>query len=70
LEAEVEEYDKFIRGEYVVLDVVDEDDNVVESCGGYDDMDYAISEGKSMVDAILRLKAEELSKAEQSIVGS
>ena len=70
LEAEVEDYDRYLRGDYVRTAIISPDTELVGGCGDYDDMDYAISEAKAEIDSIIKLKKDELAKAELSIQAS
>ena len=70
LEAEVEAYDRYLRGDYVRTSITGPDSELVGGCGDYDDMDYAISEAKAEIDSIIKLKKDELAKAELSIQAS
>ena len=55
LEAEVVEYDKYIRGEAYRFEVYheadEEHDNLIDACSGYDDIDAATTDAKHFVDA-------------------
>jgi hypothetical protein len=42
LQSEVEEYDRFIRGEVYRYEILDENGEEVDSCGGFIGLDYAI----------------------------
>ena len=46
---EVETYDKYLNGEIYGFKVIDEYDNVIESCWGFYDEDECLEEGLSMV---------------------
>lgn len=49
LEGEVETYDKYLTGEVYGYEVLDEDDEVVDSCWGYYDEDDCMNEGVACV---------------------
>ena len=51
LAGEIEDLDKFYQGEIVMFTIKDEDGCTIDSCGGYYDIDEAIEEAKSWVDA-------------------
>lgn len=55
LEAEVVEYDKYIRGEAYRFEVYheadEEHDNLLDSCSSFDSVEYAMTEAKAFVDA-------------------
>ena len=55
LQGEVDEYDKYLRGDVYGFVVTDKDGEEVDSCWGYYD-DDAMTEAKSIVDAILKNK--------------
>jgi len=46
---EVETYDKYLTGEVYCFEILDEDKNIIESCGGYYDMDKCLKEALSFV---------------------
>lgn len=50
LRGEVECYDKYLRGEAYGYTVTDADDNEVDSCWGFDDLDYCREQAVSYVD--------------------
>ena len=47
LRQEVEAYDRYLRGEAYCYVIRDEDDNIIESCGGFDNEDYCREQGES-----------------------
>jgi len=47
LKAEVETYDKYLRGEVYFFQIVDENNLIVDSCGGFYGEQFAINEGES-----------------------
>lgn len=49
LKAEVEEFDRYIRGESYLYLIKDEDGEVVESCSGFDSVEYCMEEGSKII---------------------
>lgn len=49
IRCEVETYDKYIRGDFVGF-IVEKDGEQIDSCWGFDDEAYAMSEAKGIVD--------------------
>lgn len=45
--AEVETYDRYLRGDFYVYDIKDEHGNVLDSCGGFDDLSVCSEQGKT-----------------------
>jgi len=58
LKSEVEEYDRYLRGDAWGFRIVDEDGEVIESCYGYDDEDYCKQEGAACLKALQKSKVE------------
>jgi len=55
LKAEVSVYDTYLRGAFCGYVITkDRDDEQFDSCWGYDDTDYAISEAKLYIDTIIK----------------
>lgn len=50
LECEIEAYDKFASGQVYFYEILDENEEVIDSCFGFDDIDYCLEEAKGMVD--------------------
>ena len=48
LHAEVEEYDKYLKGEFCEFQILDQEGEIIDR--GRDDMGYALEEAKSIVD--------------------
>jgi len=64
LKAEVELYDKYIRGEvfyYLVEDISEGD--LLDSCGGFFDYEECLSEAKSIIDYRIKTTPQQLSLA-------
>ena len=61
LEADVEIYDMYIRGEYYRFEVTDNDDNLVDSCGGY--LGFENAENDAMESAELHAEIMNLQDA-------
>lgn len=53
LEGEIEDYDKFLRGEAYGFVVEYEDGKVIESCWGFYDIDEAMNEGRAIAQQIV-----------------
>jgi hypothetical protein len=63
LEAEIKEYDAYLRGDiygYVILDRAGE---TVESCAGYLDWDYCIQGAKSLVERMTQNEPQQIEMA-------
>ena len=58
LDAEVLQYDKYLRGDYWGYNIINEDEEVVESCFGFDDEDYCRKEGEAALENCMLLSAE------------
>ena len=54
LGAEVVSYDKYLTGAFVGFQIHDKDGEYIESCWGFDDVEYAILEAKGMVDCYVQ----------------
>lgn len=54
LEGEVEAYDRYIRGECYLYNILDEDGEEVESCRGYDDEEDCLEEAKGVIDYMVK----------------
>lgn len=54
LRGEVETYDKYLTNSFVGYVIEDSEENEVESCWGFDDLDFCIKEAQ----AIINYKAE------------
>jgi len=50
LKGEVETYDQYLRGEIYNYTVEDKNENLIDSCCGFYDKEYMISEAKSIID--------------------
>lgn len=63
MEAQVKEYDTYLRGEIYGYQIVDSDDNVVDSCYGFYGSDHIESGMKDYIDAsILGITDDELTE--------
>ena len=66
LRTEVEEYDQYLRGDIWWFAIKDEDDAIIDSCGGFYGYDYCEEEAKialsDAIDSVLAKEAEERSK--------
>ena len=51
LRDEVEEYDRYLRGESYMYVIKDEDGEIKESCSGYDDIEYCKREIADQIDS-------------------
>ena len=54
LQAEVEEYDRYLRGEAYLYEVVGASGEVVDSCGGFDRESDALAEGLGSAEAMMQ----------------
>lgn len=52
LQAEVEEFDRYIRGECYMYLIKDKDGELVDSCYGFDSIEYCLEDAKSLIPAI------------------
>lgn len=48
MRAEVSEYDRYLTGDVWTVDIKGRDSEIIDSCGGYYGLDYAIDEGQGM----------------------
>jgi hypothetical protein len=53
LRAEVEEYDRFLRGEAYVFVIETADGEVVDSCGGFLGLDHAITQARAVAEDLV-----------------
>lgn len=53
LRDEVDAYDVYLQGDYWGYEIVDENDNPVDSCWGYDDYNYCKKEGQAALQGLL-----------------
>lgn len=49
MDAEVSEYDSWLRGDVWTIDIKDADGEIIDSCGGYVGADYAVAEGADLL---------------------
>lgn len=54
LKNEVEEYDRYLRGDVWGFEIVDEDGDVVDSCYGFESEDYAREQGELAKKALIK----------------
>lgn len=54
LKSEVEEYDRYLRGDVWGFQVVDEDGDIIDSCYGYESEDYAREQGELAMKALVK----------------
>lgn len=65
VEAEIDTYDKYLRGEVYYYVIKDENNEVIHDCGGYYDTNYALQDAKHYVDChidYIKRKSEEKMK--------
>jgi len=53
LGAEVMQYDKYLRRDYYGYQIIDKDEEVVDSCWGFDDEDYCRTEGQNALECLI-----------------
>lgn len=58
LESEVKTYDKYLTGQICGYVIKDKTKETIDSCWGYDDSDYAISEAKNYIDHVTKKALE------------
>ena len=69
LTSEVETYSQYLEGDVYFYNVEDENGEVVESCGGFYGMKYAIEEVNSQIDYLVKERQANLKNTEALVLG-
>lgn len=68
LHLEVKEYDRYLKGEYVGFTITDKSDATIESCWGFSQESYAISDAKSTIDHLINSRKKAMTSKLKSLI--